>query len=169
MCNANDAEKNSPTDQRWIYTQSGHRCTSNFAKTANTTLATITGCTVPLLAGSNETLNFYTFIFEAEVDTDATGGYKFAVAYSGTLDAGITYYVEVIDEADGSRDAFSRQTTSGGAVGGAGPTAIHVRIVGCISVANNGNLTIQFAQNAASGTSTVLALGSLLTVTPILD
>lgn len=167
--NDTDATKTAPTNQRWLYTQGGHRCTGDFAKAANTTLATITGCTVPIPAGGNQTLNYYTFIFEAEVDCDATGGYKFAVAYSGTLDEGITYYVEVIDEADGSTDAYSRQTSSGGAVGGAGPTAIHVRIVGNLSVANAGNLTIQFAQNVASGTSTVKELGSLFTVTPIID
>jgi hypothetical protein len=88
---------------------------------------------------------------------------------SGSLDEGISYFIQVIDEADGSIDTYSRQTSSGGSAGGAGPTAIHVRIVGNVSPGSNGNLTIQFAQNAASGTSTVKKLGSLLMVTPILD
>lgn len=166
---ASDAEKTNPGNQRWVYSQGGHRCTANFAKASNTSLATITGCSVPIPAGGSDTLNYYTFIFEAEVDCDATGGYKFAVAYSGSLDEGITYFIQVIDEADGSIDTYSRQTSSGGSAGGAGPTAIHVRISGNLSIATAGNLTIQFAQNVASGTSTVLELGSLLTVTPIID
>lgn len=156
----------------WILKRGQSRVTADFTKSANTTLGNITGVTEPLkadVAGGFSNGGFssvYDFEFEASFDADATGGYKFAVVYSGTTTS-IIYTVEVVKEGTPATiDVLSRQTASGGAAGSAGATAARVKIRGSITVGNNGNLTVQFAQNVASGTSTVKADGSFFHVTP---
>jgi len=158
----------------WLLQQGEVRCTSNFAKTTDTTLANITGVTQALTVdGSGGYSNGgisgnYSFEFEADVDADATGGYKFAVAYSASVTA-IAYTIQFIaNGTPGTIDLASRQTASGGSAGAAGATAGRVRIAGSITVGANGNLTVQFAQNVSNGTSTVLTNGSFLHVKSIL-
>jgi hypothetical protein len=158
----------------WLLTEGTSRCTSDFAKTTNTTLANITGVTQALkVDGSGGYSNggisgVYSFEFECNVDADATGGYKFAVNYSSTVSA-IAYTVQVIKEGTpATLDVVSRQTTLGGAAGSAGATAARVRISGTVAVSGSGNLTVQFAQNVSNGTSTVISNGSFFNVLPIL-
>lgn len=141
--------------RRWFTWQGVTRVTSNTNATT-TTLADVGGTSQALLSGRT-----YSFVFEANFDADATGGYKFAIAYSGTSSA-IEYYVEVIRDDTGAVTISSRQTSSGGAAGAAGGTSGRVRIRGSITTTGTGNLTAQFAQNAANGTSTLRAAGSRL-------
>jgi hypothetical protein len=128
------------------------RITANFDKT-NTTLATITGLSVSVEAG--KAYNFRAVLW---VTANATGGYKFAVAGTCTATA-IRYQVSVRDAATGAPTSESMQTALGGAGVGAAPggTSYFVEIKGMIRVNAAGTLLLQFAQNAASGTSSVLA------------
>jgi hypothetical protein len=128
------------------------RITANFDKT-NTTLATITGLSVSVEAGMA-----YNFRAVLWVTANATGGYKFAVAGTATATA-IRYQVSVRDATTGAPTSESMQTALGGAGVGAAPggTSYIAEIKGMIRVNAAGTLLLQFAQNAASGTSSVLA------------
>ena len=134
--------------------------TAQFDKT-DTTLANVTGLTAPLV-------NTKTYGFEATlfVDAAAAGGSKYAITYSGSVTA-IKYEIEFLADATGLVAISSRQTASAGAAGQTGVTAGKCAIRGCITAGADGTLTVQFAQNAASGTSSVLTMSSF-TVWPLL-
>jgi hypothetical protein len=138
----------------WFVDAGNKRASSDFPKT-NTTLANITGLSASLQA--NRTYFFHACL---PVDADATGGYKFAVQYSSTV-SGIIYNVRAQNNADGSLPLTSREVALGGAAGAAGGTELFVEIFGTVSTTGAGDLTIQFAQNAANGTSSVLAGASI--------
>jgi hypothetical protein len=144
---------------RWLKKSGQVRVTAQFDKT-NSTLGDVTGTTVALLSGQT-----YAFEFEANFDADITGGQKWAIAYSSTTSA-IAYHIQSICDASNLFVITSRQTASGGSAGQAGCVAGRVRIVGTLTTTGAGNLTAQFAQNAATGTSSVLAPGSFFRVWP---
>lgn len=125
---------------------------SQFDKTTNTTLANITGLSQNVMAG-------LTYIFEAGlwVDADATGGSKYAIAGTATATA-IKYDIMLLDEGTDAYTIVSRQTALAGSAGQAGTTAGFCLIKGMITVNAAGTLTVQFAQNASNGTSSVLTL-----------
>lgn len=138
----------------WFTDAGFKRVSANFDKAGNTTLGDITGATVALQSGRT-----YFYTFTASYDADATGGQKWAIAYSGTSSA-IEYRIKSTCDSSGLFVITSRQTSSGGSAGHAGCTAGEVVITGSITTTSTGNLTAQFAQNASSGTSTVRAAGS---------
>lgn len=140
--------------RRWFTYAGAKRATSDTTASATTTLADVTGTPTALLSGRT-----YGFRFYGDVDSDATGGQKFAIAYGGTTSQ-IQYNITYSCEASGLNVITSRQTTSAGAAGQAGCTAGHVIIEGSLTTTSASNLSVQFAQNAASGTSTVKANGS---------
>lgn len=115
-------------------------------------LANITGLTATVYAGTK-----YRFICKLWVDADATGGHKYAVA--GTADVNsILYQIMSYDNTTKLPVLCSRHTAKGSADGSAGgETAIFTEISGLVDVLHNGTLTIQFAQQAANGTSSILA------------
>jgi hypothetical protein len=125
------------------------RVSAQFDKT-DTTLANITGLTEDVRAG-------VTYSFEADlfIDASAIGGFKFAVAGTATATS-IIYQIQFIDNTADTFTVNSRQTALGGSDGNAGPTGGYCRIKGTIVVNAAGTLTVQFAQNAANGTSSVL-------------
>lgn len=132
------------------YTWAGQaRVSTQFDKT-NTTLANITGLTVNVKSGKS-----YYFKSVLFVDANATGGSKFAIAGTATATA-IIYEITLTDDTTKANTITSRQTTLGGSAGQAGTTAGLCVIQGLITVNAAGTLTVQFAQNAASGTSSVL-------------
>lgn len=136
----------------YIISAGNEYVSTQFDKT-NTTLANVTGLVSEnLLAGK-------TYVFEATlfVDADTTGGSKYAIAGSATA-TDIRYYVEMICDATNLNVITSRQTALGGSVGQAGCTAGLTRISGTITVNAAGTLAVQFAQNAVSGTSSVLTM-----------
>jgi hypothetical protein len=103
----------------------------------------------------------YSFIAKLWVTADATGGCKLAVNFTGTVSA-IIYEVKMLDNATKAFVATSKQTASGGAVSQTGSTNLFIEVEGSIDVGGSGAgaegvLSIQFAQQAASGTSSVLA------------
>lgn len=126
------------------------RVSTQFDKAANTTLADVTGLSVALAAST--TYGFRAVLF---VDGDATGGHKYAAAYSGSVTA-IIFQINSVRNDTNALVITSRQTASGGNAGAAGGTAFQTVIEGTITANGTGNLTVQFAQNAASGTSSVL-------------
>lgn len=132
-----------------IHTIPAPRVTTQFNKT-NTTLADVSGLSQNVQAG-------LTYIFEVVlfVDADATGGSKYAIAGTATATS-IKYEVMLLDEGTDAYTIVSRQTALAGSVGQAGTTAGLCVIKGYITVNAAGTLTVQFAQNAANGTSSVL-------------
>lgn len=134
--------------QELIQTQQS-RVSSQFDKT-NTTLANVTGLTASVVAGK-----VYKFEANLYFDADATGGSKFAIAGTATATA-IIYHVDEICDATNAFTINSRQTALAGSAGQAGCTAGVTKITGTITVNAGGTLTVQFAQNASNGTSSVL-------------
>src|SRR3954470_10855728 len=111
------------------------RVSSQFDKTTNTTLATVTELTYNVLAGK-------TYIFEAVlwVDADATGGSKYAIGGTATATA-IKYDILLLDESTDAYTIVSRQTALAGSAGQAGTTAGLCLIKGFITVNAAGTLT----------------------------
>lgn len=126
---------------------------AQFDKT-NTTLADVTGLTTTVLAG--KTYGFEALLF---VDADVVGGSKYAIAGTATATA-IKYEIVFISDAANSMVITSRQTALGGSAGQAGTVAGICRISGSITVNAAGTLTVQFSQNAANGTSSVLTMSN---------
>lgn len=125
---------------------------SNFNSTSGT-LADVTGLTATLGINGKK----YKFRAVLHVTADGTGGHQYAIA--GTTDVtSIVYQVTSVRNDTLANVIESRKTALAGAVGAAGGTTILTIIEGFIqSSTNGGTLTVQFAQNTASGTSTVLA------------
>jgi hypothetical protein len=137
------------------------KCVTTQFDTTSTTLATVTGLTVNVTAGKK-----YRFWAVLHVTADATGGHKYAIAGTATA-TNVIYQVNSINNATNAFRLNSRQTALGGAgVGEAVGTAYFTTINGFITVNAAGTLLQQFAQNAATGTSSVL-VGSCFGVTEV--
>jgi len=132
------------------------RVTTQFDKTADTALANITGLSVSVAAG-----NTYQFRAVMFVTGDAVGGQKYAIAGTATATA-IVYEVMTVSNSANAIVISSKQTALGGSVGQAGSTDDFTTIEGLITVNAAGTLTVQFAQNAANGTSSVLVGSHML-------
>lgn len=127
----------------------------------DTTLGTVTGLSVTVAASTK-----YRFSAVLFVDTDAVGGHKYAIAGTATATA-VIYQVNSINNGSNAFRINSRQTALGGAgVGEAIGTAYFTTINGTITVNAGGTLLVQFAQNADTGTSSVL-VGSTFEVEPL--
>lgn len=131
--------------------------TAQFDK-VNTTLANVTGLSVTV-SGSTK----YAFEGILFVDANVTGGSKYAIGGTATATS-VIYEIVLLDNTTNVNTITSRQTALAGAAGQAGTTAGLARITGSINVNAGGTLVPQFAQNSASGTSSVL-IGSSFTVT----
>jgi hypothetical protein len=132
------------------------RVASQFDKT-DTTLANITGLSIDLLVG--RTYRFKAVLF---VNADATGGHKYAIGGTCTATAIIAEILSIRDSTM-LPTITTRVTAFGSSAGEASGTAYITIVEGTITVNAAGTLTIQFAQNAANGTSSVL-VGSTLSV-----
>ncbi len=128
--------------------------TAQFDKT-DVTLASVTGLSISLLAGK-------TYLLEADllVLADAVGGQKYGIG--GTFTATTLAGSITVDE-NGTLPGSTQFTAKGQIYNGgsAGSTSNQVRIFIYVVVNGAGTLTIQFAQNSANGTSSVL-VGSTL-------
>lgn len=145
-------------DSGFTYMQWGGeaRVSSQFDKT-NTVLADVTGLSVNVKAGRT-----YSFRAYLHVSPDNVGGHKYAIGGSCTATA-IIYQVNSVNNSTNANIINSRQTTLGGSVGVVSGTADYTEITGIITVNAAGTLTVQFAQNVANGTSSVL-VGSFMIV-----
>ena len=126
------------------------RVGTQFDKTTNTTLGDVTNLSVTV--GAGDTYKFKAHLF---VNADATGGSKYAIGGTATA-TNIIYSIRLLDEGTDAYTIVSRQTALGGNAGQAGTTAGNCIIEGSIVVNAGGTLTVQFAQNASNGTSSVL-------------
>lgn len=125
------------------------RNTAQFDATV-TTLANVTGLSVTLIAGKT-----YHFRAVLDINANGTGGSKFAMGGTATA-TDIYYWITLADGTSGLNTINSRQSALAGAAGQAGTLTGKCVIEGVITVNGGGTLTVQFAQNAASGTSSVL-------------
>lgn len=132
--------------------------TSNFAKTADTALANVTGLALTL-AGTS------TYVLEAVLFVDATaiGGHKYSL--DGTVTASsIKYQVNSISNASNLYTINTRLTALAGTIGQTGATEVYTEIKGTILTNAAGTINCQFAQQVASGTSSVLSQSSFKAV-----
>lgn len=136
------------------------RITAQFDKT-NTTLATITGTSVNVEAGVA-----YKFTAILHITASAGGGHKVAIGGTATATS-ILYQIMSWNNATSTLIVSSRQTALNGAAGQTGATEVYCVIEGRIIVNAAGVINLQFAQNAASGTSSILA-GSTFEVKQLL-
>ena len=116
----------------------------------NVTLVNVTDLSVNLEASKN--YFFKAFLF---VDADAVGGHKYAIG--GTATAGsVLYQINSINNGTNLFVINSRENALGGSAGEASATVVFTEIHGMIVTTGAGTLTVQFAQNVANGTSSVL-------------
>lgn len=131
------------------------RVSTQFDKT-NTTLANITGLTATLVAGK-----IYRFEAKLFTTSDVAGGVKFAIA--GTATATNVIYEGLTTDA--GLTTQSRGTSMAATVGAVtAVTNAYTEITGTITVNAAGTITVQFAENAATATSSIL-VGSTFVVT----
>lgn len=138
----------------WVLIAQGNLFTSAQFDKTDTTLANVTGLVTPENLTAGKTYAFEALLF---VDADVTGGSKYAIAGTATATA-IKYEIVLIADATNLMTITSRQTALAGSAGQAGTTAGVCRISGTITVNAAGTLAVQFAQNAANGTSSVLTM-----------
>lgn len=148
-------------DGTWKSASSGGiqyaRVSTQFDKT-DTTLANIPGLSVTLASGT--TYSFEARVFIAQDAQPAVGRSKVAINGTATATA-VTYDIQMTGVS-----SVSRQTSLGGSNNsGSTQATIQTVIIGTITVNTGGTLTVQFAQEAASGTSSVL-VGSYFNVWP---
>lgn len=145
----------------WLNTAGQKRVSLQFDKT-DTTLATVNGLSVTTVGGRS-----YAFQAILYVTADGTGGQKYAIAGTTTA-AAIRYDTIVTDFTGLALVKASRATALATSVALAGNTntVFQTVISGTITVANAGTLVVQFAENSASGTSSVL-VGSTFIVEDI--
>jgi hypothetical protein len=134
--------------------------TTQFDK-VDATLADVTGLLKPIKAATK-----YKFNAVLHVNPSAAGGEKFAIASTGTA-TNIIYQVQCDNASTNAIIPLTsaRQTALAGAVGenASGVTSLFCKIEGELLSGTAGSLTVQFAQNSASGTSSVL-VGSTFNV-----
>lgn len=126
--------------------------------TTGTTLTNVTGMTVALVAGT-----YVVNVYLGTVST-ANSGLKLALTYSGTTTS-CSYTGEQLNGT--STGAHTTTTTMGNAVAAATAVTTDASIVGTIVVSTAGNLTVQFAQNAAHADTTSVFINSNIVVTRI--
>lgn len=145
---------------------SGH-VASDFNVSSSTTLVNVTGLSVTLASST-----VYQIRIVATQTVDATGGAKFAIGGTVTLTNGTLNYLTIngsipaVTAESRSTGAFSIPTASINSYGSASNTQFTTYVDGVLEVNAGGTLTFQFAQSAASGTSTVLR-DSFIVAVPI--
>lgn len=135
------------------------RVSVQFDKTT-ATLANVTGLAISVSAAG-----IYYFQTDLFVDASLVGGSKYAIDGSCTANS-IIYQIDLVDNSTNATTITSRQTSLGGNSGQAGTTAGFCQIDGFINVNAAGTLRVQFAQNTANGTSSIL-VGSTFKVIKI--
>lgn len=129
------------------------RVSTQFDSTS-TSLADVTGLSRNVEAG-----RAYAFQAILFINADTTGGSKFAIKGTATATS-VIYEIKQVCDATNLFTISSRQTALDGSGGQAGCTASITTIEGTIVVNAAGTLIPRFAQNAATGTSSVLVNSS---------
>jgi hypothetical protein len=137
--------------------------TTQFDKSNDSTLQDIPG----LVSEELEPNRAYRFRAHLFVDANATAGHKYAIGGWVTPSL-IRYQIDSISNSTGATVISSRQTSLGGSAGQASATTVETVIEGVIEVGSSGTITAQFAQNAATASTTSSVLpGSTLEVIKI--
>lgn len=137
--------------------------TTQFDKTEDTTLATVTGLTATVAAG--KTYRFFTQLFI----TDATPPGSYAkIAIDGTATA--TQFKARVrsEDADGSIDTSATITALGETFTSVSESGHVITVTGVITVNGAGTLTVQFAQASSNATACSVLTGSHFEVIEIL-
>ncbi len=143
-----------------VVSPGGLKRVSTQVDSVNNTLGTVTGLLQWVEAGKT-----YHFVAHLDATLDATGGAKYAINGGATATA-ISYRVRHLG-ASLAVVSSTRQTSLGSAVNStAALTDDDVMIEGVITVNAAGTLLVQFAQQSANGTSSIL-VGSTFEVTAI--
>lgn len=136
------------------FTDAGVKRVSSQFDNNTTTLADVTGLSVNVQAGR-------TYSFQATLFTTSNVGGGVKVAIGGTVTATAIVYEGLSTNAGATTQG--RATALGSAVGGVtAVTGALITIYGTITVNAAGTLTVQFAENAAIGTSSVLVGSSFI-------
>lgn len=139
---------------------SGVMLASNFSKTHDTTIATITSFSIPVVNA-----NTYRFSVFLDTTSNTAGGIK--VIMNGST-ATSSAYRSICTVWNGSTPTVS--TNANSSLGGAfeyavtAVTAAKVLIEGTFRCSATGSLLVQFAQNASNATASVVLAGSYFTV-----
>ncbi len=119
--------------------------------TTSATLANVTGLSVNVLAGKT-----YHFEGYLPVTVDAVGGQQYAIAGTATATA-IISDIEILDETTGlTTTTRATALASAASLAGNTHTAFLATVRGTITVNAGGTLTLQAAENSASGTLSIL-------------
>lgn len=133
------------------------RVASDFSVTSSTTLTNITGLTYNVQAGATYQLRALLF-----TTSNSAGGVKAAIGGTATATSivyeGFTYNATTLS----AQTRASALATAVGAV--TSVTAASIEIEGTITVNASGTLTVQFAQNASSGSASTVLRGSTFTL-----
>lgn len=124
---------------------------TQFDKTTSTTLSDITGLTTGTLVAAGK----YRFKAVLHTTNDTTGGDKYAIAGTATA-TNIIYQIYTLSNDAGTNLTYSRKSALGQSSGSVGSASNYTVIEGVIQVNVAGTLTAQFAQTAATGTSSIL-------------
>lgn len=135
------------------------RLAADFTKTTDTTIATVTGLQVALLASKN-----YKFKAMLFIEADATGGSKFRIGDLDTLTAtNIIYEVTFLDANTDAYVLAVPGTALDTDYSDASSIAGLVVVEGLIEVNVAGTIGVGFAQSVSNGASSVLR-GSTLSI-----
>jgi hypothetical protein len=145
----------------WLATNRATYVSTQFDKTTSTALANITGLTANVVASG-----VYKFKAVLFVNSAVTGGQKYSIAGTATATSIIFQILTLANQ--GNTYNINEQLTSLGSSGGEASNngLNYTEITGTIVVNAAGTLTVQFAQNASSGTSSVL-VGSTFEVSRV--
>lgn len=126
------------------------RTVAGLTKTTDTNLANIPDLTFPLDGAKT-----YPFKANLFVDSSALGGAKFAIQCTCSATS-VIYHIGGFNSGGLGVILGSRQVTLGGSAGFITTTTSEIEISGVITTSTPGNLTVQFAQQVSSGSSSVL-------------
>lgn len=140
-------------DLRYLRAANIAYTTANFSKTSDTTVANVTGLSHTLVAGG-----VYQMRANLYMSCNASGGAK--AGFAGTCTATSVVFTGFFSASTGGLViGGGLRTTLDNALGST--TALtNAILMGTITVANAGTLTVQFAQNASYGTASIVLPGS---------
>lgn len=136
------------------------RSTIQLDKTADTTLANVTGLVATVVPGT------YMFRLALSGTANASGGWKAAFKYTGTVVSALNATAEVFT-ASAVAVASSTTATDQAPFIASTSAAISALVDGTMVVTTGGTVQLQFAQNASNGAASSIYVGSIMTFTRI--
>lgn len=129
-------------------------CTTDFPKT-NTTLSDVTGLSVNVVAGCT-----YTFLIKFSAGNTVTGGIKWGLGGTATFTSFRgRFTTDQYDIGSVAHLLVTSGSTSGLILSAGGSGRADIDASGILTCSTSGTVTIQFAQNNTSGTTTLYSGG----------